>query len=97
MSDKELRQYFRKVYNLAQQAAEAVALFGVYHDYFRTGWKKDFHNATVNEDLFRINASCAKRTSIVALHILCDNGKAGTCNGYDLIKRFECKGFRRGQ
>jgi hypothetical protein len=93
MSDRELRQYFRSVYQLAQQAAEAVALFGVLHNYVRSAWVKDFENATVNEDLFRIIASCARRTSIVTLHILCDNGQPDTCNVRDLIKRLGRKGY----
>ena len=93
MSDQELRVYFRSVYRLAQQAAEAVALFGVLHNYFRSAWVKDFDNAIVNEDLFRIIASCARRTSIVALHILCDNGQRQSCNVHDLVKRLGRKGY----
>jgi hypothetical protein len=91
MQERELRQYFRNVYHLAQQAAEAVALFGVFHDYFKRKWVKDFENATVNEDLLRIIASCAKRTSIVALHILCDNGEPHACNVYGLANRLRGK------
>lgn len=93
MPDKELRKYFRNVYRLAQQAAESVALFGVLHHYLRSAWARDFDNAIANEDLFRIIASCARRTSIVTLHILCDNGQPNTCNVRDLVKRLGSKGY----
>src|SRR2546430_10866143 len=80
-------RYFRSVYRLAQQAAEAVAFFGVIRRWFNAEWIKDFNNAVVNEDLLRIIASTSKRTAIVTIHILCDNRKAGSCNVFRLVER----------
>jgi len=88
MADHTIRGYFHSVYRLAQQAAEALALFGVIQSWFKTGtWAKDFNNAFTNEDLSRIIASACRRTSIVATHILCDSGKPGTCNIFRLVQR----------
>jgi hypothetical protein len=88
MANVGIRRYFLSVYRLAQQAAEALALFGVIQTWFKTGaWAKDFDNAVANEELFRIIASGCRRTSIITIHILCDNRRPGTCNIFGLVKR----------
>jgi hypothetical protein len=89
MANDKIRPYFNSVYRLAQQAAEAFALFVVIRDWFRTGWMKDFDNATANEDLLRIIASGCKRTSIITIHTLFDHRKPRTCNIFALIDRVE--------
>src|SRR6266478_3091838 len=86
-ADAQNIRYFGSVYRLAQQAAEAVAFFGVIHRWFKTDWIKDFDNSVVNEDLLRIIASTSRRTSIVTIHILCDNRRHGSCNVFRLVER----------
>jgi hypothetical protein len=69
-------------------------MFAVIQSWFQsTAWSKDVENAATNEDLLRIIGDCSRRTAIVATHILCDNGKQGTCNVFRLIKRFAEKGL----
>lgn len=95
MADSNLRRYYSNVYRLAQQAAEALALFVAIRAWFRTGWARDFDNAIANEDLLRIVASGCKRTSIITIHTLLDHGKPGTCNIFALIDRVEISGSEK--
>jgi len=69
-------------------------MFAVIQTWFRsTAWSKDLDNAVTNEDLLRIIGHCSRRTFIVAIHILCDNGEQGRCNVFRLIQRFAEKGL----
>ena len=86
--ERRTQALFLNVYRLAQQGAEAFAMFAVIQAWFKS-WARDSANAIANEELFRFVASNSRRTSVIAIHILCDNGKPQTCNVYRLIQRVE--------
>jgi hypothetical protein len=96
MPAKPLLRYYRTVYHLAQNATEAFTLFIVLQKWFKAGWAKDFNNAVINEDVLRVIAQCTRRTAVVAIHILCDNGRRRTCNVFSLLERLSTEGTNTG-
>ena len=91
---KARRRFAGTVYRLAQQAVESYTVWNELLKVLKLQRPKHFETMLENEDLLRIIVTNAKRSFIVTLFILCDDGGYGS-KGHNVFKLLDkCAGLR---